>query len=608
MSKSLADSVLNDLKDRVEWEKRQEIWAKMRHDGLRRANPPWQNAADLHFPLGDTFVERHKPFYVQQLRSSQQLAQFVPDHAAAAAFTNSAAGWFDYKLKCKSNFQTEILFEIDGMLELGKNLLKITWDVDEKRLDFEAIDPMYVIVPFGTEDLQEADRLCHVIQMTRGQYARTEGFDQAILDKICGGADQAGAGQGHTFTEDKYRRDGINSSDKKDIVIVWEVYERTKDGIKVSTFSPMAPDSPVKAEYTLPYKHKLIPFVAFQYEMKDRGWYDNRGLVELAAPFEASLCKDWNDQTDYKTLVNRPLFYTENPIPNVANIKFNPGLILPFKVQSVPLQAPPISFDTSINFTRSVAEYRVAMPDYGIGNAQTTNDARTATEVAAIGAVSSQNVDLRAYVFRLSLGAVYVQAWELLKQYDAESLMYLVGKELASLSAEALQAVMHIEPSGTNDGSTKEKKIQKAWGRYQLFKDSPYVNQGELVKSILEADDEGLVNRLYQDPNEHAQDEYEDEAVMLPSIMQGAPIQPRPEQDQNARLQSIVDFTKFQMARGIQPDPVAMAGISKRVQGHLQVLGKKNPLQAKQWEHTIASMLQTPQSPQVMPQPTEKAA
>lgn len=574
----------------------------MRHDGLRRSSPPWPGAADMHFPLGDTFVERHKPFYIQQLRSSEYLATFTAQKYQGITAAGQIGCWFDWRIKNRSNFQEEIIYCIDTFLEASKCVMKVTWDTEsgpanekgEKKgqLCFEAIDPIYVIVPKGTQRLQDADRVVHVIPLSKEAYSRREHYDQKLLPSICG--KEASESNIANYADDRYERAGITTGESDDEVIVWECYTRTMEGWEVETFSPLNPSQPVRPKYGLPYKHGQAPFVSFQYEIKDKGWYDNRGLVELSAPFETALCKHWNDQLDYMTIVNRPLFYSDNPIPNTANLRWQPGSILPFPVSSVQFQQPPISFDTQINFTRQTAEYRVGMPDYGIGQSQNPNEPRTAREISAIANVAGQNVDLRAFTFRLSLGQLFHQAYELQKQYGAEDdgLEFYHEGKIIKLPVEVLDNAFDIEPSGTADGSTKEQVLQKSIALHQMFKGDPHVNQGELTKSVLEAWGDGMVKKLYQDPNEKARTEYEDEASLIPALREGAPIQPRPEQDQNARIQSITDYIGAKVQSGQQSLPNEPQNLQMRINGHLAILSKKDPNAAKQWEMKLQQMNQ----------------
>ena len=71
------DEILTALKDRSTWENRQTTWYKMRHDGLRRQNKPWANAADMHFPLADMIIEKLKPYYIGQIFATDNVASFV---------------------------------------------------------------------------------------------------------------------------------------------------------------------------------------------------------------------------------------------------------------------------------------------------------------------------------------------------------------------------------------------------------------------------------------------------------------------------------------------------------------------------------------------------
>ena len=81
----------------------------MRHFGLRRIAPPYPGAADLHFPLIDSIVERLKPFYYSQLYSRDQFATFTTLKTQPSDTTAQVGAWFDYRLKQKSNLERKML-------------------------------------------------------------------------------------------------------------------------------------------------------------------------------------------------------------------------------------------------------------------------------------------------------------------------------------------------------------------------------------------------------------------------------------------------------------------------------------------------------------------
>src|SRR4051812_29698329 len=107
--RSLFTAILQDIHQRSPWETRQAIFYKMRHDGLRRISKPWPGAADLHYPLADTIINKLKPYYFEQLFATDTLATFVCDEPGHEADTTGIARWFDYKLKQGTNLETEIL-------------------------------------------------------------------------------------------------------------------------------------------------------------------------------------------------------------------------------------------------------------------------------------------------------------------------------------------------------------------------------------------------------------------------------------------------------------------------------------------------------------------
>src|SRR5262245_16920693 len=138
MAKTLHSQVLAAITDRNVWEEKQRVWYEMRHLGLPRRNKPFPNAADLHLPLADNAVEQQKPFYVGSVFSRQTLASFTPLRSDMLEASAAAAECLDWKLKKESNYRGEFDFLLDAMLVCGRGVLKIRWNSDEKRLEFQS--------------------------------------------------------------------------------------------------------------------------------------------------------------------------------------------------------------------------------------------------------------------------------------------------------------------------------------------------------------------------------------------------------------------------------------------------------------------------------------
>ena len=581
---------MDDLQDRSLWETRQQMYYDLRHHGLRRKSKPWPGASDAHFPLSDTIISNLKPYYVQQLFALDTVASFVSLRDQNTALTTAASQWFDYKLKQKSNLQEEIISAIDAMLVSGRGILKTTYDLDAMRLKFESVDPMHLIVPHTCKTLDMADRFTHVQHYTPESYRRQAGFNQDanFLKSITGGY-TAEAGDDNR-RQMQLQREGITESYERQ-VIVWETYVQNDDGEwEIYTYSPHNLEEPVRAPMKVPYDHGLPPFISFQYEIKDPGWYSPRGVIELVAVFETALSKLLNEKNDAMTLYNRPLFRSSRSLPNTSNLRFTPGQILPEDIAPIPMPQPPISFDTHMVLYRELAQQRVSTPDFGISQSLEKHERRTATEISAIGNLFSQSADLRMRTFRMQLSKLYEQCWSLLNQFDETSLNYFYLETLQSVPQEAIHQDYEIIPSGSADGVNKTFHYQKALGRFQMFAQDPFVDQMELRKSVLEADDSGLVKRLLVDPNVKAADAAEEQAIELGIMRIGFPAQVKPTDDHPTHVRTMLDYLALKSSQNADTDPVELQRIQEHLGQHMAMFQEQDGKAAKQLAMEVAEL------------------
>ena len=564
MSNEIYDLVIDDIKSRARWETRQGLWYQMRTDGLRRKVKPWPNASDIHFPLVDTTINKLKPAFFQQAMGLDVLATFVPMRSQMAGFTTAAEHWFSYKLHEKANYATEVMSWIDHMLVSGHSVMKTFWNTETKRVEFQAIDPMYIVVPPWTKDISTADRITQVMPMSLESYKRAGIYntDKSLISKIIGAKVQDSA-MIDDLKYDKEIREGITHSPDEDQVIVWEVYTHDEDGKWImQCFSPQAPDTPLRKSMEVPFDHDNPPFVSSKYEVTDGGWFSPRGVCEILAPFEASLTKTWNEKMDASTLFNKPLFRAERDLPNSVNLRLNPGQILPFGIAPVQMPNTPMDFDKDMMQTQSVAEQRVTVPDYGI---MADRDRRTATEIESVNAQAQQNMDLRLRLFRQALGDLFRQAFSILLQFDKKSLQYRFLEDSLAVDPVALHDEYQLEPRGGMDMVSKVMLLNKAVQRKQLFVNSPWINQVELDKSILELEDPSLVPRLVQDPNEKESNEVTDEKKIIPALLIGEQIPVQEGQDYRVRIGVLMQFLEKSMQGGMQFSPQAQQAISGRL-------------------------------------------
>jgi hypothetical protein len=583
MNQKLLSIVQQDLKDRTTWADRQTVWYDMRHDGIRRRNKPFPTAADLHFPLVDATIDKLKPFYFAQIWGSELLASFIALRAQSPEITQGAAAWFHHQMVQETNFFREGLAAIDNMLLSGVAVIKLWWDPAEGRLEFDAIDPLYLVVPKNTTDLQKADRVTHVLQMSKAAYQRRTDYaqDEDTLKAICGKPQDTA-----TKEQEKYSREGLTYSAHDDQIVLHEVWQRDAKGWTVSTYAPQAPDRKIKDPYRCTYAcngKPFLPFVELPMEVKDKGYYASRGVAERLGAFEAYANRTWNAKADHMTFTGNPLFTHEGNDPiNLNNVQLKPGAVVPRNLQAVKFPEPAMSFDQELVSTRMTAESLIAMPDFGVGQQINTKERRTATEVNRIGTLMGMSTDLRGRLFRGQLGQLYRFAWALLREFKKASLSYYFADQLQEVQQEALHDQYMVEPDGSPDSWNKPARLQRAVARYQLLRGNEFVHQGELTKSYLEEDEPRLVRRLYQDPKTRIADQQEDQAMELAALEKGWPARVVPADDDQLHLQVLTGRIEAMLQLGETITPVGWQRINEHMESHLQQLGQRNPKAARQ--------------------------
>jgi len=598
MSCPIHDEILDALTDRDSWEKKQQIFYTMRHDGLRRKNKPYPGASDLHFPLIDTSIEKLKPFYYNQIFQGETLARFVSKEGTAAReHAAAAADYLDYKLKEETKFVDELPRVIDYMLQRFRGILKGWYDPLKKKLCVSAIDPLYFIMPSEADTIEEADWFVHVQHLSVAAYKRDRRYNQdlEVLKKIRGGTETVG----HEHDDEKKRREGLTYTKSKNQIILWEAYHKTANGYTVYTYAPCATKEHIRKPYGLTTKwdeNVLVPFVDFPFEIKDIGWYAPRGVAERLAPFEAACCKVWNAKNDNLDFTSKPLFTTAAGVDASANSKKRivPGEILN-GVQKIEMGAPSIAIDQEMMSTRQIAEQLISMPDVGIGKQLSARDSKTAAEVNQIGALMGQGIEMRGGIFRNRMAKFYLLMWALSVEYCREDSFYLKEDEPMQLDDAAMHKHYLVRPSGSPDAWNKEKRIARASQRTQKYLNHPNIDQEKLIRFDLEADDPALVKELLIPSGMMDMKEQEDEALELTGLLEkGFPAVVLPHENHELRIKIILGRLQ-QLGSIRQPvDPIAQQRIREHLQQHLAYLQEANPGAAKKVQTYLAQFNQQP--------------
>lgn len=554
----LYEEIIDDLDDRESWESRQILWNKMRNQGVRRPRKPWPGAADTHVPVGDTIINKLKAYYCQWIFGPELLASFYALQDQGDSYTDSVAQWFDYQMREKSNFTKAAICCIDSLLQNGMGFLKPYYDATKERLAFASVHPYFIIVPPNTEGLDTADRCVHVMHMSKNDYIRSgrdRGYnlDDDFVDSITGEGkpDQR-------YQQSRYTAEGLSHTRLKNLVILWEVYERQLDGqIRVHTFSPLEPDEPARESFMLPYQHKQIPLVQVPYELIDMSFFSSRGVMELVQMYEASASKMWNEKLDFMSIANRPVLSTQGGSINAQNIRWEPGAVYDSILQLVQQPPPPVDFDQEIQSNRSYAEQRVGIPDFGVGD-QSGGEGKnkTATETNVITQVMQQSNDLRARTTKDAISTVFEQSWSLLRQYKKQDLDYFWRKRRITLPDAALDNAYVLHANGSADGYSREKEIQKLMQLRQMSQGSPWIKTPEVDRKIIELMDSSWIMEVFEEPAEAMSNQQESQAIENSCMHDGFLPQVEPTDDHVTHLTILFGYIGWTKQHGqmLPPD------------------------------------------------------
>ena len=579
MDSKTFDQIQDAINDRSSWETKMSSYYDMRFEGIRRAFKPYKNAPDVHYALVDTVIEKLKPFYAQQLYADQVIATFIAQDPVPRDMVTLVEQWFDYKIKQCSNFERAIMNGIDMMLHYGFCPFKIYWDEVKNDLGFEAVDPMYIIVPKNTDVDCDPDWLVHVKIMSRAQYMADKTYKNKAKDFVDQIVGRGSNPSGTTVQKEQSQaqREGLNFSTDRNRIVVWESFTKTDKGWQVDTIAPVKGyDTPLRATFMLASEYLSAPFVCLRNESTTKGWYSPRGITEILFTHEMSLNKSWNTKLQFLDFFGHPVYKNSGLAPiNSESFKASPGRILPQGVEPVTPTSAPIDFNEEMQFVRALAEDRIQIPDLSAGEHLSGRKGQkgevTATQVNAVVALSNQSNDLRARLFRMQLADIYNQAWSILKKRAAKDSSFVAEGQYLSMPLDLKELSYSIHPSGSADSWNKAYRVQDATMTYQMLFGKPNVNQDELLKYLLEAKDPRLTKKLYQDTGFGNQLQAEKQANELLLMDNGYPPVVKPDDNDAIHLQEIPQWTQMKMAKGQHIEP----GTAKLVMDHITQHGQQ---------------------------------
>jgi DNA-directed RNA polymerase subunit F len=132
--------------------------------------------------------------------------------------------------------------------------------------------------------------------------------------------------------------------------------------------------------------------------------------------------------------------------------------------------------------------------------------------------------------------------------------------------------------------------MQKAITRFQMFANDPYIDQGQLRKTILESDDATLVKRLYVDPQLTQSSQAEDQANEITFLRLGFPALVKDSDDHVIHIQTVISYITNRANTGAPPEPAEGQFLEQHMGEHLEKLKEADPKTGRQVEQELKNL------------------
>jgi len=591
--KLLLRLIEHDEGERREWADTQVEAHDLRHNGLQRNNvEPWQS--NLPYMHTDAAIENIKPQYVGHVYNSELLADFTSvDEETDPATVTLRAMWFDRQMRNYSNFDKEILAAIDIFLQSGFSYMRVIYNTDDEKLEFKALRPLDVVVPWGTRDLSKATRIAVKLPMTPVEYAldsRFEVTDSESIRKMIGIKSQ----EQQDIDDQKEYDYGFQENAGK--IEIWEVYVRDRDGWVLHTINKNIKDKPLRSPVRLPYLFQGKPFapiVHFPFEIIDlAGVYDSRGLPQKLAHDEAELTSLRCQMLDAVKIAGTPVFENAQGLGNSNNFKFKPLGVLPAGLTQKTIQFPNVDFQIAENNILARSERRITSPDYGVRQMSEGSDRRTAYEVQSINSLTMQSTNLRFKVLRIALTELYRYADAILCFHRSDDEKLLVDGRMVTIPADTKTREYEIIPAGAEELWNKERRTQQAREVWQQFNGQPWFDSEGWAKYTLTTISPRFAQKYIIPTNIKSQHERTKQLQENLLLERGEMVPISQADDHATHALTTYEAIAKAAAQGVSFSPQASQAFIAHLQQHIETLKQINPQAAKQVEGQIEQLKQ----------------
>jgi hypothetical protein len=466
-----------------------------------------------------------------QLPENQQQTLPTPQEVVSGALFAA------YRLNPQLPSEAQMVDQAATAILEGSQYVRLTYQkVVRDRPSWAAVSPLDVILPSRATSTAEASFVAVVHRLSSDdilRMARDGFFDPKQAADVAERVNKQtgmqmeeealpGGQRKHSLVAELNKIEGMQEAASEFIPVtpILEIYckiDINGDGIAEKVVAWYHPGSKTWLQFfEYPYPFREWPIVDFWFEYNSDRPYGARGIAELLSSHQKQTNIMHNARLDAAQIVLAPTFKVRTLNNSLArNLRFRPGGRIPVSdpTDIEPLLAdvrPLNEFFKEEQFTKGLAEQYVGIFDPSITQnaGPTGRERRTATEIDAVVAISSEVQSQDAQLFQLSMARVHRQIWDLWEEFGQESTYFRVtGEEQPRLAIKAdLSGDYDIVPAGSPISTNRAIILQRAREMLQLLgpDQTGLINKHRLFSEYLSAQDYQLSKTVLRDPEEAA--------------------------------------------------------------------------------------------------------
>lgn len=354
-----------------------------------------------------------------------------------------------------------------------------------------AVHPNDFVVPNHTTDLEDAERLVHIMFYSERQLhemVRTAGWNERAVKELISAREKRSRSVRATnphrdrLRQEEMFREGIGSTTDRDPLFeIWEIstWWSRPNSNKYEKAVFLA--SPEVSDLILDGRSYNRPSGKWNYhatffEINNRRFYSARGVGEKIDDLDAEATHQHRAKLNRATIANSPTFLVRSGANiEASNWRWLPGQFYPVQnpqADVVPLNIPnlDISFERSEDHLRQWAEQLLGSADMAINTNTATQEARTAEEIRAIQSVARNALSLRGEMFQDCMSEIYNEFFDMWHEWGPEEIwVNVTGSEPQRYTKEQLQGDFQLIPTGKIGEQDEAMEAQRKLARMQVL-------------------------------------------------------------------------------------------------------------------------------------------